>query len=36
VTLTIVLPAVTALLALVFAVALLDQWRERRRPYQLV
>ena len=30
------LPAATALLALVFAVALLDQWRERRRAFQLV
>jgi MFS family permease len=34
--LTIVLPAVTSLLAFAFALALLDQWRERRRPYQLV
>ena len=30
------LPALTALLALVMAVALLDQWRERRQPFQLV
>ena len=32
----VVLPAITALLALLFAVALLDQWRERRRSFQLV
>ncbi len=30
------LPAVTALLALVFAVALIDQWRERRQTFQLI
>lgn len=30
------LPAATAVLALVFAVALLDQWRERRQTFQLV
>jgi hypothetical protein len=30
------LPALTALLAIVMAVALLDQWRERRQPFQLV
>jgi hypothetical protein len=30
------LPALTALLAFVMAVALLDQWRERRQPFQLV
>lgn len=30
------LPALTALLALVFALALFDQWRERRHPFQLV
>jgi hypothetical protein len=30
------LPALTAVLALVMAVALLDQWRERRQPFQLV
>jgi hypothetical protein len=30
------LPALTAILAFVFALALLDQWRERRRAYQLV
>jgi hypothetical protein len=33
---SVLLPAVTALLALVFAVALLDQWRERRRGFQLI
>jgi hypothetical protein len=30
------LPAITALLAFVFAIALLDQWRERRRPFQII
>ncbi|MGI8704135.1 MAG: hypothetical protein ACR2JZ_06450 [Candidatus Limnocylindrales bacterium] len=35
-TLSLVLPAVSALLALLFAAALLDQWLERRRTYQLV
>jgi hypothetical protein len=30
------LPAITSILALVFAVALLDQWRERRQTFQLV
>ncbi|MDQ3128713.1 MAG: hypothetical protein M3Q66_09725, partial [Chloroflexota bacterium] len=30
------LPGATALLALAFAVALLDQWRERRHAFQLV
>jgi hypothetical protein len=30
------LPAVTALLAFMFAIALLDQWRERRRGFQLI
>jgi hypothetical protein len=34
--LTVALPALTALLALLFALALIDQWRERRRTYQLV
>lgn len=29
-------PAITAALALVFAVALVDQWRERRQTFQLV
>jgi hypothetical protein len=30
------LPALTAALALIMAVALIDQWRERRQPFQLV
>ena len=30
------LPAATSILALVFAVALLDQWRERRHAFQLI
>jgi hypothetical protein len=30
------LPALTALLAFVMAIALLDQWRDRRQPFQLV
>lgn len=30
------IPGLTSLLALLFALALLDQWRERRRAYQLV
>ena len=30
------LPAATAVLALIFAVALLDQWRERRQGFQLI
>ena len=29
------IPSITAILALVFAVALLDQWRERRQTFQL-
>jgi hypothetical protein len=33
---SVLLPGLTALLALVFAVALLDQWLERRRGYQLI
>ncbi len=33
---SVLLPAVTALLALVFGLALLDQWRERRGGYQLI
>src|SRR6267142_2163364 len=33
---TIVLPAITSLLAFVCAIALLDQWRERRQPFQLI
>lgn len=32
----VLLPALTSVLALVMAVALLDQWRERRQPFQLV
>ena len=32
----IVLPAVTSILALVFAVALFDQWRERRGGFQVI
>lgn len=32
----VVLPALTAILALVFAVALFDQWRERRGGFQLI
>jgi hypothetical protein len=32
----VVLPAVTAVLALVFAIALFDQWRERRGGFQLI
>lgn len=34
--LNVVLPLASSLLSLAFAVFLLDQWRERRRPYQLV
>ena len=30
------LPALTAVLAFVMAIALLDQWRDRRQPFQLV
>ncbi len=33
---TIWLPAATAILALVFSLALFDQWRERRQTFQLV
>lgn len=33
---SVLLPALTAVLALVMCVALLDQWRERRQPFQLV
>jgi hypothetical protein len=36
VTLSVILPAVGAVLALIFAFALLDQWRERRRGFQLI
>lgn len=34
--LSVLLPAVGAVLALIFAVALFDQWRERRRGFQLI
>ncbi len=33
---TVVIPAVTALLAGAFALLLVDQWRDRRRGYQLI
>lgn len=33
---TVLLPAATSLLAFVFALMLLDQWRDRRHAYQLV
>ncbi len=33
---SVALPAATSLIALFFAVALLDQWQERRRPFQAV
>jgi hypothetical protein len=33
---TVWLPALTSVLALLFAVALLDQWRERRQGFQLI
>jgi hypothetical protein len=32
----VLIPAITSLLALVFALALLDQWRERRGGFQLI
>jgi hypothetical protein len=32
----VVLPAVTSILALLFAMALFDQWRERRHGFQLI
>ncbi len=32
----VVLPLTSSLLSFVFAVFLLDQWRERRKPYQLI
>ena len=35
-TVPILLPAVTSLLALVFSAALVDQWRERRHGFQLI
>jgi hypothetical protein len=34
--LDILLPALTSILALVFSLALLDQWRERRQGFQLI
>ncbi len=34
--LSVVLPALTSILALVFALALFDQWRERRGGFQLI
>jgi hypothetical protein len=34
--LAVLLPALTSLLAIVFALALLDQWLERRRGFQLI
>lgn len=34
--LNVVLPAITALLAIVFSLALVDQWRERRHAYQAI
>src|SRR4051794_29477246 len=33
---TVLLPAATSILALIFAIALVDQWRERRQAFQLV
>lgn len=35
-TTVVLIPTATSLLAIVFAVALFDQWRERRRTFQLV
>ena len=35
-TISVLLPALTSLLALVFAAALLDQWLERKRGFQLI
>jgi hypothetical protein len=35
VSVAVTLPAATSLIALVFALALADQWRERRQPFQL-
>src|SRR4026207_625876 len=32
----VVLPALTSILALIFSVALIDQWRERRGGFQLI
>jgi hypothetical protein len=34
--LSVILPAIGAVLALIFALALLDQWRQRRRGFQLI
>ena len=34
--LNVVLPLASSTLSFLFAAALLDQWRERRRPYQLI
>ena len=34
--LTVLLPALTSILAIVFSLFVFDQWIERRRPYQLV
>ncbi len=34
--LDVLLPSLTAILALVFSLALLDQWRERRQGFQLI
>jgi hypothetical protein len=36
VSLAVLIPAITSLLALALALALIDQWRSRRRAYQLV
>ena len=33
---SVLLPALTAILAFVMAIALIDQWRERHQPFQLV
>lgn len=33
---SVALPALTAVLAFVMAIALLDQWRDRRQPFQIV
>ena len=34
--LTVLLPALTSILALIFSLLVFDQWRERRRGYQLI
>jgi hypothetical protein len=36
VSLTVLIPGATSILALLFSLALADQWRERRRAYQLI